>query len=118
MHGLKLKRQLTLKQSMICLYCTVLYLHLILTSTSVCARVCVCAGKRDTGMVVKMDDMHYKSESLTFSADSLGYVHSYAQHLTLPCFTVLHLTALALLFLPAHCHTLPYPALFCMSFSE
>ena len=105
---------------MICLYsvvyCTVLYCTTPDPDPDL--YLCVCAGKRDTGMVVKMGDMHYKSESLTFSADSLGYVHSYGQHLTLLYFTVLHLTALGLLFLPVHCHTLPYPALLCMPFSE
>jgi hypothetical protein len=45
-------------------------------------------------MVVKMGSMHYKSESLTFSADALGYVQSYGHHLTLPHCTVLYCTVL------------------------
>ena len=28
-------------------------------------------GKKDTGMAIKMGDMHYRSDSLTFSADTL-----------------------------------------------
>jgi hypothetical protein len=74
--------------------CTVpqsVYLNLTVP-VPVCVCVCVCAGKRDTGMVVKMGSMHYKSESLTFSADALGYGH----HPTLPHCTLLYCAAIAL----------------------
>jgi hypothetical protein len=48
----------------------ILTLILILTLI-VLILILILTGKRDAGMGLKMGDMHYKSDSLVFSADSL-----------------------------------------------